>query len=242
MRVNKDVGVAAYQGQAFKDTAAFGALGNIATAGQNAMGQYGVSRNNALADQSVAAANAYGQMANNFYNTMGQLGHIGGSLASAGLSAGAQAGSARQGSFANFGSSAGGGSGGGSFFAGGPEGRIASGGAGGGGPFGGSMSGGGGSWSNAQRGASSAEREGMVSQGLGFLGGLTSTLNSNDNQAMALAGLMGKEFAASRNGIMDPTITRSLNNQMASGYNALGSLYGMSDYGFNTSAAKKGRL
>lgn len=219
-------------GQAAKDTAAFGALSNLGVAGQNAMGQYGVSRNNALMNQSVAAANAYGQMANSYYNTMGQLGHFGSAISSAGLGAGAQAASGSQSMGGGFGGSFGGGGGGG-FRSSGPEGRIASGSMGGGG-FGG---GGGASMnSNArvQRGASSEERTGMVNQGYGFLGGLVDTLNDPRNPAMNMANRLGHEFGANRAAIMDPTITNSLNQQMATGYGALSGLYGMSDYGFNT--------
>ena len=238
MKVNKDFGIAATQGQATKDAAAFGALQNIGVAGQNTMGQYGVSQNNALTNQSVAAANAYGQMANNWYNTMGQLGHIGGALSAAGLAAGAQSGSASQRSTSNFASGAGGPLGGGGFMSTGPEGGIASGTLGGlGGGFGSTASGGGTSRSQATKGASPYERQGMLSQGFGFLEGVQKNLTSKNNQAMALAGLLEQEFAANRNATMNPAMLKAMQSQTNGLGNALGSLYGMSDYGFNTASA-----
>lgn len=233
---SNEFGQAAAQGQAAKDQAAFGALGGLGIAGQNAIGQYGVSRNNALANQSVAAANAYGQMANSYYNTLGQLGNFAGNMTAAGLNAGAQSASGSQ--SANFNMGGGGSFGGGGgmgFNVSGPEGTIASGGMGGGRggrSFGGS--GGGGFSSSVTRGASSGERTGMVNQGYGFLNNLRGDLNRDDNQAMALAGLMGNEFGANRAAVMDPSVMNSLNGQLSAGYGAIGDLYGMSDYGFNT--------
>lgn len=239
--VNKDFGVAAAQGQAFKDTAAFGALANIGVAGQNATGQYGVSKNNSLANQSVAAANAYGQMANNWYNTMGQLGQIGGALSAAGLNAGAQSGSASQGGTSKFGSSFGGpGGGGGGFMSTGPEGAISSGGMGGpGGGFGGGASGGGSSWSTASKGSSPQDQHQMLSQGYGFLGGLQGTLNSPNSQAAALAGLLDKQLSANLAATTNPAVLKALQSQTKGLGNAVGGLYGMSDYGFNTAKAGK---
>ena len=211
-----------------KDAAAFGALGGLGVAGQNAMGQLGASRNNALANQSVAAANAYGQMANSYYNTMGQLGNIAGGLSAAGLNSANNSLQFNQGGSFNFG---GGGGGFGGFNTSGPEGTIASGSMmpGGGGS-------GGGSSFNASltRGGSAGERQGFVDQGYGFLGGLRGDLNNPNNQAMALAGLMGNEFAANRQAVMDPSIMNSLSGQLAAGHRAIGDLYGMSNYGFNT--------
>ncbi len=74
----------------------------------------------------------------------------------------------------------------------------------------------------------------MVNQGYGFLNDLRGDLNSDDNQAMALAGLMGNEFGANRAALMDPSVMNNMSGQLSAGYNALGGLYGMSDYGFNT--------
>jgi hypothetical protein len=219
------------QAQSAKDQAAFSAYGNLGIAGQNAMGQYGMNRDTQLANQSVAAANAYGQMANSYYNTMGQLGQTAAGLSAAGLNAGAQ--SAMGNMSSNFNMGMGGGGGGGGFSAFGPEGSIASGSMGGGGGGGGGGAGGGSSQS-ITRGAGQGERGGMVNQGYGFLGDIKKTLNDPKNQAMALAGLMGDQFGANRAAVMDPTIVNSLNSQMATGYNVLGGLYGMSDYGFNT--------
>lgn len=215
-----------------KDAAAFGALGGLGVAGQNAMGQLGVSRNNALSAQSVAAANAYGQMANNWYNTMGQLGQIAGGLSAAGLNAGSNAMTANQSANFNFGMGGGGGGFGG-FSTSGPEGQIASGSMM---PGGGGGGGGGGSGFNATvtRGGSQGERQGMVNQGYDFLGQLRGDMNNQNGQAMALAGLMGNEFAANRQAVMDPSIMNSLSGQLAAGHRAIGDLYGMSNYGFNT--------
>lgn len=235
----------AVAGQAQKDMAAFGGMANLGIANQNALGQYGATRNAALANQSVAAANAYGQMANSYYNTMGQLGHIGSALTSAGLGAGAQSGTATQNASMGdryFGGGGGGGFGlGGGFMAGGPEGRIASGNMGGfGGGFGGAyggMFGGGSSGSSATRGAGGSERTGMLNQGYSFLSGLTQQLNNPRNAAGRLAGDMGRQFDSNRQGVMDPSITQSLNSNLSTGYNALSNLYGQSDYGFNTGAA-----
>lgn len=228
------------QAQSAKDQAAFSAYGNLGVAGQNAIGQYGMNRDAQLTNQTIAAANAFGQMGNNYYNTMGQLGQTAAGLSAAGLNAGAQSASGNMSS--NFGMGMGGGfnSGGGGvpgFTASGPEGTIASGRMGGGGGgfgFGGNVSGGGRASSSITRGASQGERAGLVNQGYGFLGDIKKTLNDPKNQAMALAGLMGDQFGANRAAVMDPTIVNSLNSQMATGYNALGGLYGMSDYGFNT--------
>ena len=234
---SNEFGQAAAGGQAAKDQAAFGALGGLGIAGQNAMGQYGVSRNNALANQSVASANAYGQMANSYYNTLGQLGNFAGNMTAAGLNAGAQSASGSQN--ANFNMGGGGSFGGGAyggFNVAGPEGTIASGGVGGGGGRGGSFSGtgGGGSSSTVTRGASEGERRGMLNQGYGFLGDLRKDVNRSDNQAMALAGLMGNEFGANRAALMDPSVMNAMSGQLSAGYGAIGDLYGMSDYGFNT--------
>jgi len=221
-----------------KDAAAFGAMGNLGIAAQNAMGQYGVSRNNALANNTVAAANAYGAMANNYQNTLGQLGYLASNMTAAGLNAGAQSAQGRQNSNVNFGAGGNasfGGGGGIGFNASGPEGTIASGSyGGGGGSFGGGMGGGGGMSSEMTRGASPEERTGMVNQGYGFIDQLRGDLNNPENQAMALAGLMGDEFRTNRAAIMDPSIMNSLNSQLDTGYGALSDLYGMSDYGFNT--------
>lgn len=244
-RTSNEAYQAAATGQAQKDVAAFGGLANLGIANQNALGQYGASRNAALANQSVASANAYGQMASNYYNTMGQLGHIGSALTAAGLGAGAQSGAATQSASMGdryFGGGAGGGfGGGGGFMSGGPEGRIASGNMGGfGGAFGGmfgGMYGGGSSGSSATRGASSGERTGMLNQGYSFLSGLTDKINDPRNPAGRLAGDMGRQFDANRGAVMDPTITNSLNSNLATGYNALSNLYGQGDYGFNTAAA-----
>jgi hypothetical protein len=229
------------QAQSAKDQAAFSAYGNLGIAGQNAMGQYGMNRDAQLTNQSIAAANAYGQMANNYYNTMGQLGQTAAGLSAAGLNAGAQSASGNMSSNFNMGMGGGFNSGGGGwpgFTASGPEGTIASGRMGGGGGggfgFGGNVSGGGGASSSISKGSSQGERAGLVNQGYGFLGDVKKTLNDPKNQAMALAGLMGEQFGANRAAVMDPTIVNSLNSQMATGYNALGGLYGMSDYGFNT--------
>ena len=63
---------------------------------------------------------------------------------------------------------------------------------------------------------------------------LLGDLNSTDNSAMQLAGLMNNHFQADRAATMDPAILNSLNSQMDVGYGALSGLYGMSDYGFNT--------
>lgn len=234
---SNEFGQAAAGGQAAKDQAAFGALGGLGVAGQNAMGQYGVSRNNALANQSVASANAYGQMANSYYNTLGQLGSIAGGLSAAGLNAGAQSASGSQSANFNMGGGGGGGGGGfGGFNVSGPEGTIASGSMGGsrgrGGSFGGGA--GGGSSSTVTRGASEGERRGMLNQGYGFLGDVRRDLNSSGNQAMALAGLMGNEFGANRAALMDPSVMNAMSGQLSAGYGAVGDLYGMSDYGFNT--------
>lgn len=230
---------AAAAGQTAKDQAAFGAMGNLGVAAQNAMGQYGVSRNNALANSNVAAANAYGQMANNWQNTLGQLGYLASNITAAGLNAGAQAARGTQNSNINFdmGGGAQFGGGGLGYRASGPEGTIASGSMGGGwggGGFGGNMAGGGGMSAEVTRGASPGERQGMVNQGYGFVDQLRGDLNATNNQATALAGLMGQEFGANRAALMDPSIINSLNAQLSGGYGALGGLYGMSDYGFNT--------
>jgi hypothetical protein len=241
-RTSNEAYRAAAGGQAAKDQAAFGAMGNLGIAAQNAMGRYGVSRNNALANSNVAAANAYGAMANNYQNTLGQLGYLASNLSAAGLNAGAQSAQGRQNSNVNFNmggnASFGGGGGGYGFNASGPEGTIASGSYGGGGgfgsSFGGSMGGGGGMNAEITRGASPEERTGMVNQGYGFIDQLRGDLNNPENQAMALAGLMGDEFGANRAALMDPSITNSLNAQLDAGYGALSGLYGMSDYGFNT--------
>lgn len=229
--------VAPYQAQ--KDMAAFGALQNLGVAGLNAMGQYGSSRDTALANQSIAAANAYGSMGNSYYNTMGQLGNYAAGLSAAGLNAGAQSANASMNS--NFDMSGGGnfgfGGGGQGFTAGGPEGTISSGRYGrgrGGMGMGFNNSGSGGSSMNLQKGSTESERARMMSQGYGFLGGVAKQLNAPNNQAMTLAGLMGNEFGNNRAAIMDPSIVNSLNNQVGAGYGALGGLYGMSDYGFNT--------
>lgn len=219
---------AAAAGQTQKDIAAFSGLANLGIANQNAMGQYGASRNASLTNQSVAAANAYGQMQNNYLNTLGQLGHIGGALSAAGLAAGAQSGSATQASAMGMGMG-----GGQSFASGGPEGRIASGMTGGMGGFGGTF--GGMSSSSAQRGASSGERTGMLDQGYGLLNSLLQQAGSYNARAPQRA--LGKEFAANRAGIMDPTITRGLMGGYNTGLNAISNLYGQADYGFNTGAA-----
>lgn len=238
--MSNQFGTAAIGAQAQKDTAAFQAMGNLGIAGQNAMGQYGMNRDAQLTNQAIASANAYGQMANNYYNTMGQLGHIGSALTAAGLNAGAQSASGSQNMNMNFGMGGGasfGGGGGGGFTTSGPEGTIARGhmgGGWGGGSFGGNMTGGGGSSATVTKGASRGEREGMVNQGYGFLGGLRGDLNNPDNQAMTLSRDMANQMNAARAATMDPTIVNSLNSQMATGYGALGGLYGMSDYGFNT--------
>ena len=237
---SNEFGQAAAAGQAAKDTAAFGAMGGLGIAGQNAMAQYGASRNAALTNQAIAQANAFGQMGNSYYNTLGQLGHIGSALSAAGLNAGAQSAQGTQSSNMNFGGGGGfqwGGGGGGGFTASGPEGTIASGNMGGGyggGGFGGNMTGGGGMNATVTRGASRGEREGMVNKGYGLLDQLRGDLNNPENQAMQLAGVMENQFNVNRAATMDPSIMNSLNAQMDAGYGALSGLYGMSDYGFNT--------
>lgn len=225
---------AAAAAQSNKDVAAMGALGTLGAANQNALGQYGVSRNAALANQSVAAANAYGQMQNSYLNTLGQLGHIGASLAAAGLGAGAQSGSASQ--FASMGGRSSGGGFGGGFMADGPEGEIASGSYGGGGIFGG-MLGGAMSGSTATRGASPDERMGMMNQGYGWLDQVLSSVRDPRGQAALLANEASRQFDANRAGVMDSSITRSLNSGLATGYNAVSNLYGQADMGFNTQFA-----
>jgi hypothetical protein len=235
---NESFGAAA-AGQAAKDQAAFSAMGNLGIAGQNAMGQYGMNRDAQLTNQAIAAANAYGSMANAHYNTMGQLGSFGAALTASGLNAGAQAARGTQSNQFNMGMGGGGGGGfggGPGFFAGGPEGAIARGGYGGGGGFGfgGNVSGGGGMHASVTKGASSGERQGMLNQGYGFLGGLRDDLNNRNSPQMQMANRMDKQFGASRAAVMDPTIVNSLNSQMNAGYGALGGLYGRSDYGFNT--------
>lgn len=234
--------VAPYQSQ--KDMAAFGALQGLGVAGLNAMGQYGVARDTALANQSIAAANAFGSMGNSYYNTMGQLGNYAAGLSAAGLNAGAQSANANMsGGFnmdmgGNF--NFGGMGGGNGFMASGPEGVVSSGryGRGGGGRGGmgaGFNNRGSGSTNmSVQKGSTPQERAGIINQGYGFLGGMAGALNDPNNQAMTLAGLMNDNFGATRAGIMDPAIVNSMNNQVGAGYGALGGLYGMSDYGFNT--------
>lgn len=234
------IGAAKYGAQGQKDSAAFQAMANLGVAGQNAMGQYGMNRDTQLTNQAIASANAYGQMANNYYNTLGQLGHIGSALTAAGLNAGAQSASASQSMNMNFGmggNASFGGGGGGGFTTSGPEGTIARGrmgGGWGGGSVGGNMTGGGGSSATVTRGASSRERRGMVDQGYDFLGGLRGDLNNPNNQAMMLSRDMANQMNATRAATMDPTIVNSLHSQMATGYGALNGLYGMSNYGFNT--------
>lgn len=233
--------VAPYQSQ--KDMAAFGALQNLGVSGLNAMGQYGVARDTALANQSIAAANAFGSMGNAYYNTMGQLGNYAAGLSAAGLNAGAQSANANMGGSFNMdmgGNFNFGGMGGGNgFMASGPEGVVSSGRYGRGGGRGGmgagfNNSGSGSTSMSLQKGATPQERAGIINQGYGFLGGMAGALNDPNNQAMTLAGLMNDNFGASRAGIMDPSIVNSLNSQVGAGYGALGGLYGMSDYGFNT--------
>lgn len=243
LRRQQGAAVAPYQAQ--KDTEAYRALSTLGATGLNVMGQYGSNRDTALANQSIAAANAYGSMANAYYNAMGQGMHVGGGLTAAGLNAGAQSAFANQNS--NFDMSMGGsfgmGGGGGGrngFRASGPDGSpIVSGRYGGRGGRGGmgagfNNSGSGGSSMTLQKGSSESERRALVNQGYGFLGGMAQELNSPNNNAMALAGMMGKEFGNNRAAIMDPSIVNSLNSQVSAGYGALGGLYDKSDYGFNT--------
>lgn len=230
--------------QAQKDMSAFGALQNLGVAGINAMGQYGSQRNAALANQSIAAANAFGSMGNAYYNTMGQLGNYAAGLSAAGLNAGAQSATANMGGGFNMSTGGnfnfGGGGGGPGFQASGPEGVISSGRYGGGGRGRGGMgagfnnSGSGSTSMNLQKGSTEGERARLVDQGYGFLTGVGNALNDPKNQAMTLAGLMNNEFGNNRAAIMDPSVMNSLNNQVSAGYGALGGLYGMSDYGFNT--------
>jgi hypothetical protein len=214
------------QGQA--DGARMNAYANLGGAGMNAMGQYGSHVANSLANQSIAAGNTFGGMANNYYNTMGQMGHIGGALSAAGLAASSNAASAQM--AGNMGLNIGGGFGGGGFGDGGfnvsgPGGNVASGSQGGwGGGWGGSMGGGSqGGWNNSvQRGGSEAERGNILGQGFNYLGQTMGHLNNPNNPAMALAGLANKQFNQNRDATMNPQFMNSMNNMFTQSNKSMG--------------------
>jgi hypothetical protein len=180
------------------------AYGGLGAAGMNAVGQYGSNVAGALANANVAAGNTYGSMANSYYNTLGQMGHIGGALSAAGLAASSNAASSRM--AGNLGLNLGGGGGGG-FGVSGPGGNVASGSMGG---FGGGGSGGGGFDTSVQRGGSEAERTRMLDQGFGFLGGAMQTLNDPRNPAGRLAGAATDQFNMNRAAIMDPRFLNTM--------------------------------
>jgi hypothetical protein len=189
------------------------AYGGLGAAGMNAVGQYGANVAGALANANVAAGNTFGSMANNYYNTLGQMGHIGGALSAAGLAASSNAANASMlgnmgmGGGFNFG----GGGGFGGFDVSGPAGGVASGTmGGGGGGFGAGMNTDG-SWNTqVQRGGGEAERQRMLNQGFGFLGGAMKTLNDPRNPAGALAGLADNQFNANRAALMDPRFLNTM--------------------------------
>jgi hypothetical protein len=187
--------------------------GGLGAAGMNAVGQYGANVAGALANANVAAGNTFGGMANNYYNTLGQMGHIGGALSAAGLAASSNAANASM--LGNMGMGGGfnfGGGGGGGFDVSGPAGGVASGtmAGGGGGGFGAGMNTDG-SWNTqVQRGGGEAERQRMLNQGFGFLGGAMRTLNDPRNPAGALAGLADNQFNANRAALMDPRFLNTM--------------------------------
>jgi hypothetical protein len=193
------------------------AYGGLGAAGMNAVGQYGANVAGALANANVAAGNTFGSMANNYYNTLGQMGHIGGALSAAGLAASSNAANASMignmgmGGGFNFG---GGGGGFGGFDVSGPAGGVASGTMGGGGSSGGGFGAGmntEGAWNTqVQRGGGEAERKGILNQGFGFLGGAMKTLNDPRNPAGALAGLADNQFNANRAALMDPRFLNAM--------------------------------
>jgi hypothetical protein len=191
--------------------------GGLGAAGMNAIGQYGSNVAGALANSNVAAGNTFGGMANSYYNTLGQMGHIGGALSAAGLAASSNAANASMLGSMGMGASMGGGMGGGGyggFDVSGPGGGVAGGSMGGsGGGYGGGYGAGmntDGSWSTqVQRGGGAGERGRMMNQGFGFLGGAMRTLNDPRNPAGTLAGMADNQFNQNRAALMDP---RFLNN------------------------------
>jgi len=157
-----------------------------------------------LANQSVAAANAFGQMSNNYYNMMGQMGYVGGSIANTGIAANASRSKGNVGSgFGGGGWAGAGGDGGyGGFDVAGPGGDVASGvlgglaGGGGVGGMGGSMSGG--MSANVQRGAPVSETRALAGQGYGFLNGLMNRVHSDNSDARIFGGMLNDQFNAYR--------------------------------------------
>jgi hypothetical protein len=160
-----------------------------------------------LANQSVAAANAFGQMANNYYNMMGQIGYVGGSIANTGITANASRSKGSVTSGFGGGGGAGGGGGYGGFDVAGPGGDVASGvlsGLAGGGGMGGSMSGG--MSANVQRGAPASETRALAGDGYGFLNGLMDRVHSDDSDARIFGNLLNDQFNAYREATApDPT-------------------------------------
>jgi hypothetical protein len=218
---NSETNRMAVQGQA--DGARMNAFANLGGAGMNAMGQYGSHVANSLANQSIAAGNTFGGMANNYYNTMGQMGHIGGALSAAGLAASSNAANANM--AGNMGLSMGGfggGMGGGGFNVSGPGGNVASGAQGGWGSGWGGAGGQGGWNSSMQRGGGESERGNILGQGFNYLGQAMGHLNNPNNQAMALAGLANNQFDQNRNATMNPQFMNSMNNMFTQSNKSMG--------------------
>lgn len=195
------------------------AYGGLGAAGMNAIGQYGSHVAGALANANVAAGNTFGGMANSYYNTLGQMGHIGGALSAAGLAASSNAANASM-----LGSMGMGGGGFGGFGVSGPGGDVA----------GGSMGGFGagantdGTWSTqVQRGGGAAERQRMLNQGFGFLGGAMNTLNDPRNPAGVLAGLADNQFNQNRAALMDPRFLNTMTGMFSDSQAGIDSQSGM---------------
>jgi hypothetical protein len=180
-------------------------------------------------------------MANNYYNTMGQRGHIGGALSAAGLAASSNAANATMaGNMGlNIGGFGGGGMGGGGFNVSGPGGNVASGSQGGwGSGWAGAMGGGSqGGWNNSvQRGGSESERGNILGQGFNYLGQTMGYLNDPNNPAMALAGLANNQFNANREATMNPQFLNSMNSALTTSQSGMNKMFNksgaaMSQYG-----------
>jgi hypothetical protein len=205
----------------------------LGVGGMEKVGQYGSNVAGALANSNIASGNTFASMANNYYNTMGQLGQIGGALSAAGLTASSNAanasmlGNASMGGNFNMG---GGGGGYGGFDVSGPGGGVASGSMGGGamgGGFGAGMNTGS-SWNTqVQRGGGAGERSGMMNQGFGFLGGAMKTLNDSRNPAGALAGLADNQFNQNRAAMMDPRFLNAMTGMFRDSQAGIDSQSGM---------------
>ena len=203
--------------------------GGLGAAGMNAIGQYGSNVAGALANSNVAAGNTFGGMANSYYNTLGQMGHIGGALSAAGLAASSNAANANMaGSMGMGGGFNMGGGGGGGFDVSGPGGGVASGSMGGsGGGFGAGMNTDS-SWNTqVQRGGGSDERQRMMNQGFGFLGGAMRTLNDPRNPAGALAGMADNQFNQNRAAMMDPRFLNTMTGMFRDSQAGIDSQSGM---------------